>query len=85
MDGQKLITMRDGCAGFFSEAELAAGRGIVHTKLDLRPDPRQLPDDWVELAPAPTALESYDDEAAALNKSMDAVKGTMEELKNLDY
>ena len=62
VDGRKLITMREGCAGFFSESELAAGRGIVHTKLDLRPDPRALPGDWVELAPAPTAPERYSDE-----------------------
>ncbi len=27
--GQPLMTMRDGCAGFFSEAELAAGKGVV--------------------------------------------------------
>jgi acyl transferase domain-containing protein/3-hydroxymyristoyl/3-hydroxydecanoyl-(acyl carrier protein) dehydratase len=62
VDGEKLITMRDGCAGFFSEAELAAGRGIVHSRLDLRPDPRALPADWVELAPPPTGVEAYSDE-----------------------
>ncbi len=29
IDGQPFITMSDGCAGFFSPAQLAAGRGIV--------------------------------------------------------
>lgn len=29
VDGKPLLTMRNGCAGFFSEAELAAGKGIV--------------------------------------------------------
>lgn len=29
VDGQPLMTMRDGCAGFFTEAELAAGKGVV--------------------------------------------------------
>lgn len=29
VDGQPLMTMRDGCAGFFSEAALAAGKGVV--------------------------------------------------------
>jgi len=29
VDGSPLMTMRDGCAGFFSEAELAAGKGVV--------------------------------------------------------
>lgn len=36
-NGQRLITMEQGCAGFFSPEELAAGRGIVKTKLDLAP------------------------------------------------
>jgi 3-hydroxymyristoyl/3-hydroxydecanoyl-(acyl carrier protein) dehydratase len=29
VNGEPLLTMRDGCAGFFSPEELAAGRGIV--------------------------------------------------------
>ncbi len=29
LDGQPLMTMRDGCAGFFSDAALAAGKGVV--------------------------------------------------------
>ncbi len=29
VDGRPLMTMRDGCAGFFTEQELAAGQGIV--------------------------------------------------------
>ncbi|MGE4632333.1 MAG: beta-ketoacyl synthase N-terminal-like domain-containing protein [Planctomycetota bacterium] len=29
VDGKPLISMRDGCAGFFSREELASGRGIV--------------------------------------------------------
>ena len=33
VDGRPLMTMRDGCAGFFSEAELAAGRGVVEARL----------------------------------------------------
>ena len=55
--GKPLLTMRDGCAGFFSAAELAAGRGIVHSRLDLRPRTGSRPDDWVELAPM--ATETY--------------------------
>src|SRR5262249_34174977 len=41
--GERLLTMRDGCAGFFTPAELAAGRGIVRrnassqTRLDYQP------------------------------------------------
>ncbi len=33
-DGEPLLTMRDGCAGFFTAAALAAGKGIVHTERD---------------------------------------------------
>ena len=31
--GKPLMTMRDGCAGFFTEAELAAGKGVVDSVL----------------------------------------------------
>jgi acyl transferase domain-containing protein/3-hydroxymyristoyl/3-hydroxydecanoyl-(acyl carrier protein) dehydratase len=53
VNGQKFLTMTKGCAGFFTEAELAAGQGIVQTALDIRPDPRQLPKDWIPLAFTP--------------------------------
>ena len=59
VDGQPLLSMRDGCAGFFSEAELAAGKGIVHTALDLRRQAGKRPDDWRTLAPM--RVESFDD------------------------
>jgi len=58
--GVPLLTMTGGCAGFFTAAELAAGRGVVQTELDRRPDPRALPADWVALTPFAT-VESYDD------------------------
>ena len=32
--GEPLLTMRDGCAGFFTPEELAAGKGIVPPALD---------------------------------------------------
>ncbi|MDH3997760.1 MAG: type I polyketide synthase, partial [Desulfuromonadales bacterium] len=58
VNGEPLLSMQNGCAGFFTEQELAAGKGIVHTKLDLMPQPGKLPDDWRELAPL--QKESYD-------------------------
>src|SRR5207253_111779 len=61
VDGQPLLTMTEGCAGFFTESELAAGQGIVQTALDRRSDPRPLPDDWVNLATL-NGVESYSDE-----------------------
>ncbi|WP_243371533.1 type I polyketide synthase [Geotalea sp. SG265] len=58
VDGKPLLTMRDGCAGFFTTAELAAGKGIVKGAIDLRPQAGKRPADWVELVPM--ARESYD-------------------------
>ena len=51
VNGEPLLSMRNGCAGFFSGAELAAGKGIVRGALDLRPRSGSLPTDWTELVP----------------------------------
>lgn len=51
VNGKPLLTMREGCAGFFTQEELDAGKGIVHTKLDLQPMPGKLPADWQEIVP----------------------------------
>ncbi len=59
VDGRPLMSMRDGCAGFFTAEALAAGQGIVKTALDLRPMPGIRPDDWEP--PVPMAVESLDD------------------------
>lgn len=59
VEGQPLLTMREGCAGFFTEAELAGGKGIVHTALDRQPRPGKRPADWTEFVPL--AVESYSD------------------------
>ena len=58
VNGEPLLSMKNGCAGFFTEQELAAGQGIIHTKLDLLPQPGIRPSDWRELAPL--AVEHYD-------------------------
>jgi acyl transferase domain-containing protein/3-hydroxymyristoyl/3-hydroxydecanoyl-(acyl carrier protein) dehydratase len=60
VNGRPLLTMRDGCAGFFTMAELAAGQGIVHTALDKQPRPGKRPDDWDD--PVPMTVASYTDE-----------------------
>jgi 3-hydroxymyristoyl/3-hydroxydecanoyl-(acyl carrier protein) dehydratase len=59
VNGEPLLSMQNGCAGFFTEQELAAGQGIVHTKLDLMAQPGIRPEDWRELAPL--AVEAYDE------------------------
>jgi len=58
VNGEPLLSMRNGCAGFFSEAELAAGKGIVRGALDLRARSGKLPADWVELVPMEPATYS---------------------------
>lgn len=60
VDGRPLLTMREGCAGFFTPAELAAGQGIVQTALDRQPRPGMRPADWSELVPL--SNESYTEE-----------------------
>ena len=58
VNGEPLLSMRDGCAGFFTAGELAAGKGIVRTPLQLRPEPGILPPEWRELVPL--ERERYD-------------------------
>lgn len=50
-----LITMTDGCAGFFTEQEVDESRGIQLKPEDVAPVPRHLPEDWVELTPQANA------------------------------
>ena len=60
VNGQPLLSMQNGCAGFFTAAELAAGRGIVKSRLDQRPRSGTLPDDWQN--PIAMVEESYNDQ-----------------------
>ncbi len=69
-NGEPLLTMRDGCAGFFTAEELAAGKGIVKPALELRPMPGKRPADWQPLAPM-DAIESYDSEQIAALRAGD--------------
>ncbi|MDH3583038.1 MAG: type I polyketide synthase, partial [Phycisphaerae bacterium] len=60
VNGEPLLSMTDGCAGFFTEQELAAGGGIVQTALQTQPMPGQRPADWRPLVPM--AIESFTEE-----------------------
>ena len=64
VDGRPLLSMREGCAGFFTVEALEAGQGIVRTTIDLEPRPGIVPDDWKTLAPMESG-ESFDDEQIA--------------------
>lgn len=59
VDGRPVLSMREGCAGFFTTAELDAGKGIVQRPLDLRPQPGVRPADSRTLAPfdVPSTLD----------------------------
>jgi len=63
VNGAPLLTMRNGCAGFFTREALDAGAGIVHTELDRRPQAGTRPADWRALAPM--AREQYSDAQVA--------------------
>ncbi|MBM3980342.1 MAG: type I polyketide synthase [Planctomycetes bacterium] len=51
VNGEPLITMRNGVAGFFTAEALAAGQGIVQTTLDKQRLPGKMPADWRDLVP----------------------------------
>ena len=59
VDGRLLLTMRGGCAGFFSPAELAAGKGIIRSLPEHAPELAKKPADWDY--PVSMVRESYDD------------------------
>ena len=59
VNGKPLLTMTEGCAGFFTQAELDAGQGIVQTDLEKRPQQGVLPQNWQP--PVPMKVEFYNE------------------------
>jgi 3-hydroxymyristoyl/3-hydroxydecanoyl-(acyl carrier protein) dehydratase len=59
--GEPLLSMRNGCAGFFTPAELAAGQGVVRTELQRRPQPGKTLPNWVPPSPVHD-IETYSTE-----------------------
>ena len=51
VNGKPFLTMRDGCAGFFTAEHLASGQGVVRTRTELQNQPGKRPADWRELVP----------------------------------
>ncbi len=65
--GEHLISMHDGCAGFFTETEVLHSGGIILTEAQRRAVPGKRPADWQP--PVPMARESYsDDQVDALRR-----------------
>ena len=69
IDGAPFITMRDGCAGFFSPHQLSTGRGIVGDLPTERPVPRAGARPFRELLPI--AGERFDDAQVAALRTGD--------------
>jgi 3-hydroxymyristoyl/3-hydroxydecanoyl-(acyl carrier protein) dehydratase/3-oxoacyl-(acyl-carrier-protein) synthase len=63
IDGQPLITMRNGCAGFFTEEEVRNSGGIILTEDEVTPQTGIAPDDWQPLVAMD--VESYDESGLA--------------------
>jgi len=60
--GEPLLSMKKGCAGFFTEAELAKGKGVVLTAEETAPARGVSAADWKAPAPLGEDVESYSDE-----------------------
>ena len=60
INGEPLITMRNGCAGFFTEEEVRQSGGIILTEDDTKPQPGIVPEDW--RTSVPMAVETYNEQ-----------------------
>jgi len=60
VNGQPLLTMTHGCAGFFSQQELDAGQGIVLTSMEKQQAQGKFAENWQQLVSL--QVESYSDE-----------------------
>jgi acyl transferase domain-containing protein/3-hydroxymyristoyl/3-hydroxydecanoyl-(acyl carrier protein) dehydratase len=58
VDGRPVLTMANGCAGFFTEQEITDSGGIVQTADETAPTAGRRADDWRVLVPM--SVESYD-------------------------
>ncbi len=61
INNSRLISMSNGCAGFFTEEEIRLSGGIIPSDEETRPSEGKKPKDWKELVPI--SSESYDDGA----------------------
>jgi len=67
INGETVLTMRDGCAGFFTDAEIENSGGIILTKEDTAWTAGKRDESFVDIVPM--QVENYNDEhVAALRK-----------------
>jgi PfaB family protein len=73
IDNMPLITMTNGCAGFFTEDEVQNSGGIILTEDDSAPGDGKRPPGWRDLAPVDRA--GYDDASIEALRAGDLVEG----------
>ena len=81
VNGELLLTMRKGIAGFFTQAELDAGKGVVLTKLDTQAQDGVCSDDWVH--PVTVNNTSYSEQDLQALRNGDIAASFGEAFKNL--
>ena len=67
VDGKPLLSMRGGTAGFFTQAELDAGVGIIHSALDQRAQPGIITDNYQPLLPVTITDSTIELDSAGLD------------------
>ena len=70
IDNRPLITMTDGCAGFFTPQEVENSGGIILTAEETAPAPGKCPENWHP--PVPVASAAYDKDALEALRQGDA-------------
>jgi 3-hydroxymyristoyl/3-hydroxydecanoyl-(acyl carrier protein) dehydratase len=70
IDGEPVLTMRKGCAGFFTAEEIRQSHGLVLRPEEAKPSPRTLPDGfaWPVAVDTPGVESFGDDRIAALRR-----------------
>ena len=82
IDGSPLITMTNGCAGFFTPEEVLHSGGIIQTDADLQPAAGRTPAGWKR--PVPMVSETYDDRALDALRAGDLAACFGEHFKGVD-
>ncbi len=72
INNKPLISMTDGCAGFFTEEEVKKSGGIILTKEDTEPVPGKKPSGWNELVQVD--VENYNDDKVEALRAGDLEK-----------
>ncbi|MBL1141033.1 MAG: type I polyketide synthase [Proteobacteria bacterium] len=82
VNGQPLLTMTEGCAGFFTQQELDAGKGIVLTNIEKHKAQGVFKENWEQLVPM--QVESYSDEQLSALRRSDLASCFGESFKNIE-